>query len=159
MFLRRPLLMVALLLTACGPAKAVATAVACATPTPIPAPSMASPPYTAVADVGRVDPGGTVTFTETVEGPASLQVDCAQPLTVVVTDSTGLSVYSGSSAQAQGDGLCGQLSLAGGTTQAYEVSWPVDSSLPGGDYRAALVLGDAPPLILTVAVGVIPASC
>src|ERR1017187_9743280 len=90
-----------LLLTACGGVVAVATP----TPRCRPAPSLAPPsaaaaPVSATADHAQVDPGRTVIFTEIAAGPSTVQVDCTQPLQVVVTDGTGLSVYSGYSAAA-----------------------------------------------------------
>ena len=149
----------AILLTACG------SAVAVATPTPHcrPAPSLALPSaaaaaVSATADQAQVDPGSTVTFTETAAGPATVQVDCSQPLQVVVTDGTGLSVYSGDSPPAPAT-ACGEVTLASGAAETYQVTWPVDSSLPGGTYTATLVLGDAPELTLTLAVGTLPGEC
>jgi len=130
----------------------------CRTPSAVPAPQVAMPPVSAAADQGRVDPGAQVNFTETVTGPTILQVDCQQPLQLVVTDATGLSVYSGAEAPVAA-GLCGRLSVAAGAAEAYQVSWPVDPSLPGGTYQATLMLGDAPELTLAVAVGAIPGGC
>ncbi|MGA3183977.1 MAG: hypothetical protein ABSE52_05195 [Candidatus Dormibacteria bacterium] len=150
---------VCLLLTACG------SAVAVATPTPHcrPAPSLALPsaaaaPVSATADQAQVDPGTTVTFTEIAAGPAMVQVDCAQPLQLIVTDDTGLSVYSGYSPAAPAS-ACGEVTLAGGAIETYQVTWPVDSSIPGGTYTATLVLGDAPELTLSLAVGTLPDEC
>ncbi|MGD0448992.1 MAG: hypothetical protein ABSB36_10365 [Candidatus Dormibacteria bacterium] len=149
----------ALLLTACG------GEVAMATPTPqcrsapsLPPPSAAATPVSATADHAQVDPGTTVTFTETAAGPATVQVDCTQPLQVVVTDGTGLSVYSGSSPAAPAS-ACGEVALASGLTETYQVTWPVESSIPGGTYTATLILGDAPELTLTLAVGTVPGEC
>ena len=149
----------ALLLTACG------GEVAMATPTPHcrPAPSLAPPsaaaaPVSATADQAQVDPGGTVTFTETAAGPATVQVDCAQPLQVVVTDGTGLSVYGGYSPPAPAS-ACEEVDLAAGAAETYQVIWPVESSIPGGTYTATLILGDAPELTLTLAVGTVPGEC
>ena len=154
----RRLAALGLLLTACG-------SVATATPTPhcrpapvLPPPHASAAPVAAAADRARVDPGGTVTITETVTGPASLRVDCSQPLQLIVTDSTDLSVYSGYSAGAP-DAACGDLSLASGDGQTYQVGWPVDPSLPGGTYTATLVLGNAPQLTLSLAVGALPGTC
>lgn len=148
-----------LLLTACGSAAGMAT------PTPpcrpaltLPSPAAAAAPVSATADQAQVDPGNTVTFTETVTGPATLQVDCSQPLEVIVTDSTALSVYSGSSA-AVGAGSCGTVTLAPGGEASYQVAWPVDPTLPGGTYTATLALGDAPQLSLSLAVGTLPGAC
>jgi hypothetical protein len=150
----------ALLLTACGGAVAVATP----TPSCRPAPSLALPsasaaPVAATADHAQVDPGGTVTFTEIADGSATLEVDCSQPLQVIVTDGTGLSVYSGYSAAAPASACAGEVTLATGAAETYQVTWPVDSSLPGGTYTATLVLGDAPELTLTLAVGTLPGEC
>jgi hypothetical protein len=150
---------VALLLTACGGTAATVT------PTPtcrpvihFPSPSASAGPVSASADRAQVDPGATVTFTEAIAGPATVQVDCAEPLQVVVTDSTALSVYSGYSEEAAAD-ACGTLTLAAGAGESYQVAWPVDPSLPGGTYTATLVLGDAPQLTLTLAVGTLPGVC
>jgi len=147
--------LITLLLAACGGVSPASTGTACPN---IPAPRDSVPPVVASADQGRVDPGGTVTFTETISGPASLQIECSGPLQVVVTDGTGLSIYTGSGSAVSGS-LCGSVTLASGASQSYQVSWPVDPSLPGGDYAASLVLGDAPQLTLTVAVGVIAGNC
>jgi hypothetical protein len=149
----------ALLLTACGSEAAVATA----TPTCRPAPTLAMPsasaaPVVATANQAQVDPGSTVTFTETASGPATLEVDCSQPLQVVVTDGTGLSVYSGYSAAAPST-ACEEVTLADGASATYQVTWPVEASIPGGTYTATLTLGDAPELTLTLAVGTLPDEC
>jgi plastocyanin len=149
----------ALLLTACGSALAVATPTPHCRPAPsLALPSAAAAPVSATADKAQVDPGSTVTFTETAAGPATVQVDCSQPLQIVVTDGTGLSVYSGSSAAAPAS-ACGEVDIAGGAAESYQVTWPVDSSLPGGTYTATLVLGDTPELTLTLAVGTLPGEC
>ncbi len=149
----------ALLLTACGGTAATATPTPpCRSPIQFPAPSASAGPVSAVADQAQVDPGATVTFTETLAGPATVQVDCSQPLQVLVTDSTALSVYSGYSVGAAAD-ACGTLTLAGGASDTYQVTWPVDPSLPGGTYTATLVLGDTPQLTLTLAVGTLPGAC
>ncbi len=39
------------------------------------------------------------------------------------------------------------------------MTWPVESSIPGGTYTATLILGDAPELTLTLAVGTLPGEC
>ena len=116
------------------------------------------PPVAATASLGRVDPGGEVTFTEALDGPATLEVGCQAPLQVVVSASSGLSVYSGS-ANAVSGGECGTVTVAAGSRQTYQATWPVDATLPGGDYTATLVLGNAPELTLPVAVGVVPGGC
>jgi hypothetical protein len=157
--LRPRLAALALLLTACGSGTALATA----TPTCRPAPSLPSPeasasPVSATADRAQVDPGGTVTFTETVTGPATVEVDCSQPVQLVVSDRTGLSVY-GSSSVSAGAGACGDVVLGAGVEESYQVIWPVDPSLPGGTYTAVLTLGDAPGLSLSLAVGTLPGVC
>jgi hypothetical protein len=151
----------ALLLTACGGVVAVATPTPHCRPAPsLALPSAAAAPVSATADHAQVDPGGTVTFTETAAGPASVQVDCSQPLQVVVTDGTGLSVYSGYSPAAPAT-ACGEgeVDLAAGAAETYQVPWPVESSIPGGTYTATLILGDAPELTLTLAVGTLPGEC
>ncbi|MGO8686406.1 MAG: hypothetical protein ACLQT7_04355 [Candidatus Dormibacteria bacterium] len=149
----------ALLLTACGGATALATATpSCRPPVSLPQPVTAAPPVSATADRAQVDPGGTVTFTETVTGPATVEVDCSQPVQLVVTDRTGLSVY-GSSSAAAGASACGTLVLGAGAGESYQVVWPVDPSLPGGTYTAILSLGDAPELTLSLAVGTLPGVC
>ncbi len=149
----------ALLLAACGGVVAVATPTPSCRPAPVlAAPSAAAAPVSATADRALVDPGGTVAFTEIVDGPAMVEVDCSQPLQVVVTDGTGLTVYSGYSAGAP-PSACGEVSLAAGAGETYQVSWPVDASLPGGTYTATLVLGDAPELTLNLAVGTLPGAC
>jgi len=150
---------VALLLTACGGTAATTTPTPpCRTAIHFPAPSAAAGPVAATADQAQVDPGATVTFTETLSGPATVQVDCSEPLQVLVTDSTSLSVYSGYS-EGVATSACGTLTLAVGASQSYQVAWPVDPSLPGGTYTATLVLGDAPQLTLTLAVGTLPGGC
>ncbi|MGD1053442.1 MAG: hypothetical protein ABR950_06395 [Candidatus Dormibacteria bacterium] len=149
----------ALLLTACGGEAALATATPSCRPAPtLSMPSAAAAPVEAVADQALVDPGGTVTFTETAAGPANLEIDCTQPLQVIVTDGTGLGVFSGYSASAPAS-ECGDVTLASGASTTYQVVWPVDSSIPGGTYTATLVLGDAPELTLTLAVGTLPGEC
>ena len=115
-----------LLLTACGGVVAVATP----TPPCRPAPSLAPPsaaaaPVSATADHAQVDPGRTVIFTEIAAGPSTVQVDCTQPLQVVVTDGTGLSVYSGYSAAAPAS-ACGAVTLATGAEETYQVPWSVE---------------------------------
>jgi uncharacterized protein YcgI (DUF1989 family) len=149
----------ALCLAACGTTMATATPTpACRTGLTLPAPVASAAPVSATADQGQVDPGGTVTFTETVTGPATLQVSCSQPLQVVVTDGTALSVFSGYAASAAA-GECGTVTLSAGATASYQVAWPVDPSLPGGYYTATLALGDAPELSLSLAVGTLPGAC
>ncbi|MGD0370193.1 MAG: hypothetical protein ABSC16_00640 [Candidatus Dormibacteria bacterium] len=150
---------VALLLTACGGTAATATPTPpCRSAIHFPSPSAVAAPVSAAADQAQVDPGATVTFTETITGPATVQVDCSDPLQVLVTDSTALSVYSGYSEAAAAD-ACGTLTLTGGASESYQVAWPVDPSLPGGTYTATLVLGDAPQLTLSLAVGTLPGAC
>jgi hypothetical protein len=157
--LRPRLAAVALLLAACGGTAATATPTPpCRSAVPFPSPSAAAAPVSATADQAQVDPGATVTFTETITGPATVEVDCSEPLQVLVTDSTALSVYSGYSAAAAAE-ACGTLTLAGGTSDVYQVTWPVDPSLPGGTYTATLILGDAPQLTLSLAVGALPGAC
>jgi hypothetical protein len=149
----------ALLLTACGGELGAATPTAhCRPALSLPSPSASAAPVAATADRAQVDPGSTVTFIETITGPATQQIDCSQPLQVVVTDSTGLSVYSGDSTAAVSS-ACGTLTLASGAGESYQVAWPVDPSLPGGTYTATLVLGDAPQLSLNLAVGTLPGEC
>jgi hypothetical protein len=149
----------ALLLTACGGETALASPTpTCRPPVVLASPVASAAPVSATADRAQVDPGATVTFVETVTGPASVQIDCTQPLQLVVADSSGLSVYSAASAGA-GSGECGALSLAAGAGVSYQVAWPVDPTLPGGTYTATLSLGDAPQLTLNLAVGTLPGVC
>jgi hypothetical protein len=149
----------ALLLTACGGTLATATPTPpCRAAISLPSPAAAAAPVSATADQAQVDPGDTVTFTETVAGPATLEVDCSEALQLIVTDSTALSVYSGSSA-ATAASSCGTVTVDPGGTLSYQVAWPVDPSLPGGIYTATLALGDAPELALSVAVGTLPRVC
>jgi len=149
----------ALVLTACGGGTALATATpSCRPPLSLPTPAASAGPVSVTADQAQVDPGAIVTFIETVTGPATLQIDCSQPIQLVVTDSTGLSVYSGYSAAAAGAG-CGALTLAAGAGESYQLTWPVDPSLPGGTYTATIALGDAPQLTLNLAVGTLPGVC
>jgi hypothetical protein len=157
---RHSLALLALLLAGCGSAAATATASRpCRTPPPASPPQTAQPPYSAAADAARVDPGGSVNFTETVTGPAVVQaVPCSGPLQLVVSDGAGLQVYSGGGA-AVAAGRCGTVTVPAGSSVSYQVPWPVDPSLPGGYYTAALVLGAGPTLSLTVAVGALPGSC
>lgn len=149
---------VALLIAGCGAGSSPAARTPCASPSALPAPTAAAAPVSAAADAGQVAPGGTVTFTETIAGPATLRIDCTSPLQVQVTDSTGLAVGSGASAAVSG-AQCGPVALAAGASQSYQVAWAVDPALPGGVYTAALVLGDAPQLSLSIAVGVQPGGC
>jgi hypothetical protein len=139
----------------CGSSPATSPAPTCVPASPAPSPRAAAPPAVATADRARVDPGGTVSFDVTVTGPASVTVDCQQPLQVIVTDSTQLHIYTGQSPPAQA-GHCGPLTLTAGHAESYAVSWPVDESLPGGAYSVVLLLGDAPQLTLSVAVGTVP---
>jgi hypothetical protein len=156
---RPRLALLGLLVAACGGGTALATATpSCRPAISFPTPAASVPPVSATADQGRVDPGGTVTFTETVTGPATLDVDCLQPVQLIVTDSAGLSVYGGASSGAGGD-ACGTLVLADGAGESYQVAWPVDPSLPGGMYTATLALGDAPELTLSLLVGTLPGAC
>jgi hypothetical protein len=148
-----------LLLTACAGTTSLGSPTpVCRPPLLLPSPAASLAPVSATADRAQVDPGATVTFVETLSGPATVDVDCSQPLQVIVTDSAGLSVYSGVSAPAPAGG-CGTLSLAAGTGEAFEVQWQVDPALPGGTYTATLALGDAPELTLPVAVGTLPGAC
>lgn len=149
----RPAILATLLLTACG-GGATTTPTACATPAPPPPPSAAAAPVTAVGSTARVDPGGTVTFTVTASGPAQVHFgDCSAPLSLFVTDSGDQRVYAGQSVALSDPSRCPAATLAAGQTLSEQVDWPVDPSLPGGVYQAALVLGDAPQLTLSIAVG------
>ena len=108
----------------------------------------------ATASSGRVDPGATVTATETVTGPAHVHFDdCSAPLRVIVVDPSDVHVYSGQAQPATDASLCPEATLAAGQTLQETVTWPVDPTLPGGVYTMILVLGDQPQLSLSVAVG------
>ncbi len=155
---RLPLAALALLVAACGSVAGQAVPVPCGRPPRLPAPAASAAPVSATASAGEVVPGGSVTFTEAIAGPATVQVGCSSPLQLVVTDGTGLAVYSGGAPAVTGP-LCGAVAVAAGQSRSYQVTWAVDPTLPGGAYTAALVLGDAPQLSLTVAVGVRAPAC
>lgn len=152
-------ILAALLLTACG-ATANGTQAATCTPRPEPpAPSAVSAPVSATADRGRVDPGGAVTFTETVAGPATLHpLDC-NDFHLNVWESNQDSIYSTTAPIIENAASCPEIQVASGSSNQYTITWPVDPTLPGGAYNAELTLADAPTITLTIIVGTVPKSC
>lgn len=146
---------VVLVLAACG-GGANPSATACVTPAPPPAPSAVAAPVSAVASSGRVDPGATVSFTVTATGPAQIHFDdCTAPLRIIVADQADDHIFSGQSVPISDPARCPTAALGAGQSLTTTVSWPVDPTLPGGVYTAVLMLGDAPQLSLSVAVGAV----
>lgn len=151
-----PTALLAAALSGCGASSAAAP---CHPPpaTDPPAPGVRAGVVSLAADRGRVDGGGTVEFTARVGGPARFRADCAGPLQVVVSDPADIHVFSAAPAAVRGV-PCGRVALPRGRAAEYEVSWPVDPTLPPGLYDATLILGDQPPAILEVRVGPMPVS-
>ncbi len=139
-------------LTACG--SAAAPTVHCSIPmrSDPPTPSALAGVVGFAADRGWLEGAGAIAFTATVHGPARFRADCAGPLQVVVSDSADIHVFSAAPPAVRGV-PCGVVSLPRGRSAEYELSWPVDSSLPSGLYEATLVLGDQPATTLQVRLG------
>ena len=144
------------LIAACGTTNAKSTC----TPRPaLPSPSAAAAPVSAVADRARVDPGATVTFTETITGSAALHPANCTDFHLNVWEAGQNSIYSTDAPIVQNGTDCSQMQLRQGDGVNYIVSWPVDPTLPGGEYNAELSLADAPTLTMTIIVGTAPAGC
>jgi len=143
-------------LAACGSA----TVAASRTCPPTPAPARASQAaISASADRAFVALGQTATFTVIAQGSVSYTASCGHPLQLLVADASQLQVYSGTSAAGGGGSPCGAVSLGPSARAVYAVTWPVESTLPGGTYTATLLLGDRAPLVLSIAVGAQVAGC
>ena len=121
-------------------------------------PRATSGPVTLAADRGAVPRGGTVAFTVTVTGPATVSAPCDAPVSLVVTDASDIHVYSASSPAQPGE-PCGDLALGTGQTAVYQVRWDVDPTTPSGSYRVAASVGDLPDADVALAVsGAVPGA-
>jgi hypothetical protein len=153
--LRAALAAPCLLLVACGDS---APAARC-TPAPT-----ASPPHvsagalTARADKGLLPAGNTLHVSIEAAGPLSYTAPCDQPVQLIVSDSADLHVASQAPPAPKGT-PCGAVTLAAGQTAHYDVTWASDPTLPAGEYRVLVTLGDQPTLTLMLQLGAGPFSC
>jgi len=108
-------------------------------------------PISVTTDRSRLHGGTAVTFTVLVTGPAAYQAACDGPLQLLVADTSDQHVYSGKSAPAMVGG-CGDVTLAEGQRQVYNVSWQPEPTLPAGTYEAVLLMGDQPGLTVPLVV-------
>jgi hypothetical protein len=146
-------LLLATLLGGCGSSSGVSVRCpSAAAVTEPPAPGASAGVARFAADRGRVDPGGAVDFTASVHGPAKYRADCAGPLQLIVSDQADIHVYSAAPPAVHGV-PCGAVSLPGGRSAEYQLTWRIDATLPAGLYDATLVLGDQPPTTLQVRLG------
>jgi hypothetical protein len=148
-------------------AGACAALVACGDSTPVAhctaAPSLAPPsavagPLTARADRGEFPAGGTVRVSVDAAGPATYNAPCAQPLQVIVVDTADLHVAALTSVAPKGT-PCGAVTLAAGQTAHYELLWTADPTLPPGHYNLDATLGDQPPIVVQVELGLATLAC
>jgi hypothetical protein len=136
-------------LTACGDS---VPATHC-TPAPsAPPPSAVAGPLTAHADRGSFPAGTTVRLSVDAAGPLTYTAPCTQPLQVIVVDSADLHVAALTAPAPKGT-PCGSVNLAAGQTAHYEVLWTADATLPPGLYNLDAALGDQPPLVVQVQLG------
>jgi hypothetical protein len=77
---------------------------------------------------------------------------------LIVSDSADLHVASQAPPAPKGT-PCGAVTLAAGQTAHYDVAWASDPTLPAGEYRALVTLGDQPTLTLMLQLGAGPFSC
>jgi hypothetical protein len=154
--LRRPLRAAlagpCLLLVACGDVVAPPQCTAIPTASP---PHVSAGALTARADHGVMPAGNTLHVSVEAAGPLSYSAPCNQPLQLIVSDSADLHVASGGAAAPKGT-PCGAVSLQAGQTAHYDVAWPSDPTLPAGEYRVVVTLGDQAPLALSVQLGAGP---
>jgi hypothetical protein len=115
-------------------------------------PSAVSGPVTLSADAGLAPRGGVVRLTVTVAGPVRVAAPCAAPVSLVVSDPTGIHVFSDAPAAQPGD-LCGNLALTTGQSAVFHLRWNVDPTLPSGRYTVAASAGDQPEISVSVEVG------
>jgi ABC-type phosphate transport system substrate-binding protein len=144
----RPLIVAALVLTACGGTTAAPRS--CPSQ-PATGPHAQTGPVAVDADRRQLRAGATVTFTVTVTGPAQYQADCAGPIQLLVNDGSDIRVFAGRSAPGVRTS-CGNVQLGAGQRAVYAVAWQSDSTLPDGQYSATVLMGDQPAVTLTVPV-------
>lgn len=136
----------AALCAACGESGQTAHCTPSAPATP---PRTTAGALTAFTDRAVVPSGGSLQASVRVTGPAHYQAACSGPLQVIVVDSADIHVDSVTAAAPRGT-PCGTVSLGAGQTAEYDVLWNSDPTLPPGDYRLVLGLGDQPQLVLHV---------
>lgn len=107
---------------------------------------------TVLADRGLVARGDRVQLTVAAAGPANFSAPCTGPVSLVVSDPTGMHVFSASPAARPGD-ACGAVTLSAGQSARYHLVWNVDPTLPSGRYSVAATLGNLPELSVLVEVG------
>jgi len=145
----------AVVIAACGSSASPARCRAVPSASP---PQVTAARLVASADAASAQPGSTVAFTVVTWGPTRYEAPCDGPLQLVVEDQTTLSVYSSASTAGPAS-ACGDVTLASGVREVYDVAWAVDPTQPRGLYRARLLLGDLPPITLPVRVGGNAAVC
>ncbi|HXA28341.1 MAG TPA: hypothetical protein VN193_06295 [Candidatus Angelobacter sp.] len=156
---RPPLLALAgacAVLVACGDSTPAAHC--SALPSAPPASAVAGP-LTGHADPGSFPAGGTVRVSVDAAGPATFDAPCDQPLQLIVVDSADLHVAAQPSSAAPKGTPCGAVTLTAGETAHYELLWTADPTLPPGRYSLDATLGDQPPLVLSVDLGLARIGC
>ena len=146
-----------LALAACGSTGSTARC----SPTPHPSigpPEVVDGPVTASAGSGVVALGSTAHVAVRVVGPASYQAPCEGPVRMIVVDSSDMHLYTDTPPAPRGT-PCGAVTLAAGQHAEYDLSWPVDPTLPTGGYRLLLALGNQPDMVLPLHVGPIVDEC
>jgi len=145
----------AALCAACGEGGQTARCTPSAPATP---PRTTSGALTAFTDRAVVPTGGSLQASVRVTGPAHYQAPCDGPLQVIVVDSADIHVDALSAPAPRGT-PCGSVALAAGQSAEYDVPWNTDPTLPPGEYRLVLGLGDQPQLVLHVRLGVDVSAC
>jgi hypothetical protein len=102
--------------------------------------------------------GNTLHVTIEAAGPVSYTAPCDRPVQLIVSDTTDLHVGSEAPPAPKGT-PCGAVNLPAGQTAHYDLAWASDPTLPAGQYRLSLTLGDQATLTLLVQLGAGPFSC
>ena len=147
-----PCALATLVLAACG---GEGTSSSACSPAPSAAPSAPQASAGAVtlsADGGLIPRGGRVRVTAALTGPVTYSAPCRGATSIVVSDATGIHVFSDSPAAQPGE-ACGAVALSAGQRAEYHLTWSVDPTLPSGRYTIAVTVGDLPEVSVAVDVG------
>ena len=128
---RLAMLLLALLLAACG-ARAAGPG-SSPTPTPTDTVSGTNGPFYAEASPARLAAGGTVHLTLTVTGPIDYEIGCVQTLHIWAEDSQRQTIWQQPVPEVQCMAI-GHKVLPAGDTATFTADWPTSSKLAPGSY-------------------------